>query len=78
MTLLAPGDSFPTLTLTQVGGDPVALPDVFDGGYGVVLFYRGSWCPYCSAQLRAFQRAKDRAGRGGRGRRHTTHSCALG
>jgi peroxiredoxin len=23
----------------------------------VVLFYRGAWCPYCSAQLRAFQRA---------------------
>ena len=21
------------------------------------LFYRGSWCPYCNAQLRAFQRA---------------------
>jgi hypothetical protein len=27
------------------------------GGFGVVLFYRGSWCPYCNAQLRAFQRA---------------------
>jgi len=24
-----------------------------------VLFYRGSWCPYCNAQLRAFQRAYD-------------------
>jgi peroxiredoxin len=35
------------------------VPDVFDGGYGVVLFYRGSWCPYCNAQLRAFQRATD-------------------
>jgi peroxiredoxin len=22
-----------------------------------VLFYRGSWCPYCNAQLRAFERA---------------------
>jgi peroxiredoxin len=22
-----------------------------------VLVYRGSWCPYCNAQLRAFQRA---------------------
>ena len=28
--------------------------------FGVVLFYRGSWCPYCNAQLRAFQRASDR------------------
>jgi peroxiredoxin len=25
----------------------------------VVLFYRGSWCPYCNAQLRAFQRSLD-------------------
>ncbi|MFY9846245.1 MAG: redoxin domain-containing protein [Trebonia sp.] len=23
----------------------------------MVLFYRGAWCPYCNAQLRAFQRA---------------------
>jgi peroxiredoxin len=26
----------------------------------VVLFYRGSWFPYCNAQLRAFQRPLDR------------------
>jgi peroxiredoxin len=59
MTLLHPGDPFPTLTLTQPGGKSRSVPDVFDGGYGVVLFYRGSWCPYCNAQLRAFQRATD-------------------
>src|SRR5262249_43800933 len=28
------------------------------GHYGVVLMYRGSWCPYCNAQLSAFARAK--------------------
>jgi peroxiredoxin len=28
----------------------------------VVLFYRGSWCPYCNAQLRAFQRSVDSLG----------------
>lgn len=59
MTLLAPGDQFPTLTVHQAGGGPLTLPDVFDGAFGVVLFYRGSWCPYCNAQLRAFQRAQD-------------------
>jgi len=26
----------------------------------VILFNRGSWCPYCNAQLRAFQRSLDR------------------
>jgi peroxiredoxin len=29
------------------------------GRFGVVLFYRGAWCPYCNAQLSAFQRALD-------------------
>jgi len=28
--------------------------------FSVILFYRGSWCPYCNAQLRAFQRSLDR------------------
>ena len=33
------------------------MPETFSGQFGVVLFYRGAWCPYCNAQLRAFQRA---------------------
>jgi peroxiredoxin len=33
------------------------IPDAFAGDFGVVLFFRGSWCPYCNAQLRAFERA---------------------
>jgi peroxiredoxin len=60
MPLLNPGDRFPALELTTPGGETVALPDALAGDYGVVLFYRGSWCPYCNAQLRAFQRAKDK------------------
>jgi peroxiredoxin len=36
------------------------LPDALAGHYGVVLLLRGAWCPYCNAQLRAFQRAQDR------------------
>lgn len=59
MTLLSPGDRFPTLAVGLVGGDTLTLPDALDGHYGVVLFNRGSWCPYCNAQLRAFQRAQD-------------------
>jgi peroxiredoxin len=31
----------------------------------VVLFYRGSWCPYCNAQLRAFERAGERLAKTG-------------
>ena len=58
MALLHPGDKFPALTVAQVGGGSLQLPDALDGQFGVVLFYRGAWCPYCNAQLRAFQRAK--------------------
>ncbi|HEX3840934.1 MAG TPA: peroxiredoxin family protein [Acidimicrobiales bacterium] len=59
MTLLNPGDQFPALTLALPGGHSLALPDALAGGFGIVLFYRGSWCPYCNAQLRAFQRASE-------------------
>lgn len=59
MPLLNPGDQFPTLNLTQPGNEDLSLPEAFDGGYGVVLLNRGAWCPYCTAQLRAFQRATD-------------------
>ena len=52
MTLLHPGDPFPTISLHQPGGRPCRCPDVLAGGFGVVLFNRGSWCPYCTAQLR--------------------------
>ncbi|MGH3398729.1 MAG: redoxin domain-containing protein, partial [Streptosporangiaceae bacterium] len=57
MPLLHPGDAFPELSLTIPGGRTVTVPETFAGQFGVVLFNRGSWCPYCNAQLRAFQRA---------------------
>ena len=60
MTLLHPGDPFPTLTVALPEGRTLRLPDALAGHYGVILFYRGSWCPYCNAQLRAFQRSLDR------------------
>jgi peroxiredoxin len=58
-TLLNPGDQFPPVTVMLTGGNSLTLPEALAGGFGVVLFYRGSWCPYCNAQLRAFQRAAD-------------------
>ncbi|MGQ5653662.1 peroxiredoxin family protein [Streptomyces sp. EKR5.2] len=60
MTLLHPGDAFPALPLTQAGGQTLTVPDALADNFGVVLFYRGSWCPYCTAQLRAFQRVGER------------------
>jgi peroxiredoxin len=58
-SLLHPGDTFPALPLALPGGSTVSTPDLLEGHYGVVLFFRGSWCPYCNAQLRAFERAQD-------------------
>lgn len=58
-TLLSPGDRFPRIDLALVGGGTLALPDAFAGRFGVVLFNRGAWCPFCTGQLRAFQRASD-------------------
>jgi len=57
MPLLNPGDPFPRLTIDTTDGQALTLPDAFAGEFGVVLFYRGAWCPYCNAQLRAFERA---------------------
>jgi peroxiredoxin len=59
-SLLANGQVFPDLAVRIVGGQTLAIPGNLEGAYAVVLFYRGSWCPYCCAQLAAFSRAYDR------------------
>ena len=59
-TLLHPGGQFPALTVALPGGGTLRLPDDLAGHFGVILFYRGSWCPYCNAQLSAFQHSLDR------------------
>jgi len=57
MPLLHPGDTFPQLNLSIPGAQAIQVPGWFDREFGVVLFNRGAWCPYCTAQLRAFRRA---------------------
>ncbi|WCD94219.1 peroxiredoxin family protein [Streptomyces sp. HUAS 31] len=65
MGLLNAGAEFPALRVSTVGGGTVDIRQQLAGSFGVVLFYRGSWCPYCTAQLRAFQRASDRFAQAG-------------
>jgi peroxiredoxin len=67
MSLLHPGDKFPELTLTVPGGQEISVPGSLAGEFGVVLFNRGAWCPYCTAQLRAFQRADESLAQAGVG-----------
>lgn len=57
MGRLSNGHTFPKLQIPAVGGGTLSLPEDLAGHFGVVLLYRGSWCPYCNAQLSAFQRA---------------------
>jgi len=59
MTMLKPHDTFPRTIVTPAGAGDLVLPDAFAGDVGVVLFTRGSWCPYCNAQLQGFQVAQD-------------------
>ena len=60
MNLLHPGDPFPPLSVALPGGETLELPAAVAGDWAVVLLFRGSWCPYCNAQLRAFERAQDK------------------
>jgi peroxiredoxin len=48
------------MSLQLAGGERLNVPAALVGHYSVVLVYRGAWCPYCNAQLRAFERAHDR------------------
>jgi peroxiredoxin len=57
MSRLRNGQPFPSFQVPAVGGGAISLPDDLADAYGVVLIYRGSWCPYCNAQLAAFSRA---------------------
>jgi len=50
---LAVGAHAPAVTLTDMEGDQVDLAKVFAEKPTVLVFYRGSWCPFCSQQLAA-------------------------
>ncbi|MDQ2759290.1 MAG: peroxiredoxin family protein [Actinomycetota bacterium] len=58
--MLNNGDTFPSLTLDAVGSGAISLPADLAGDFGVVLIYRGAWCPYCNAQLAGYARAEDK------------------
>ncbi len=56
-THLANGQQMPALSVPRVGGGTISLPGDLAGSFGVVLIYRGAWCPFCNAQLSGFARA---------------------
>lgn len=60
MPQLSNGQTFPHLETPVAGRTALSLPADLHGSYGVVLFYRGAWCPFCNTQLSAFQRSAER------------------
>jgi peroxiredoxin len=60
MTRLQNGQTLPAFDVPTVGGSTISIPQSLRGSYGVVLIYRGAWCPYCQAQLAGFQRANEK------------------
>ncbi|MEU8346286.1 Peroxiredoxin [Actinomadura meyerae] len=56
---LAIGDRAPDFELPDARGGRVRLADRLATGPVVLTFYRGSWCPYCNLELRAYQSRLD-------------------
>jgi peroxiredoxin len=50
-----PGDRMPGGSLFDVTGQPTTLGQALGSRPGVIVFYRGGWCPYCNIALRAYQ-----------------------
>lgn len=50
---LKTGDRFPDFMLASAEGHLVSSQRLLERGPAVLSFYRGRWCPYCSAELRA-------------------------
>ena len=60
------GKPLPNFTAVDERGDPVRSTDLH-GAPAVILFVRGSWCPFCNAQVKRLTRYyKDIVDLGGR------------
>ena len=55
--MLANGQVFPALNVAAVASGIIRLPDALSRGFGVVVVYRGDWCPFCNEQLASLQGA---------------------
>jgi peroxiredoxin len=53
--VLTVGSPFPDGALIDAEGAPTTLEAVLAGAPGVVVFYRGAWCPYCNIALRTYR-----------------------
>ncbi|HWE13559.1 MAG TPA: peroxiredoxin-like family protein [Solirubrobacteraceae bacterium] len=49
------GTELPDVGLLDPHGAQTTLLSTLDGRRGVLVFYRGAWCPYCNIALAAYQ-----------------------
>ena len=65
MPALQNGQIFPHLEIPSIGGGFIDLPHDLAGSFGVVLIYRGHWCPFCNEQMASFAGATEALAREG-------------
>jgi len=53
--VVAVGDRLPEVPLVEPSGEKTTLAAAVAGAASVVVFYRGSWCPYCNLTLKTYQ-----------------------
>ena len=49
------GYRFPDFNLRNTNNQMIHLNELLNKGKVIVTFFRGSWCPYCSVELKALQ-----------------------
>ncbi len=49
------GDKAPSFSLSNATGKRISLDELLQHGSVVLTFYRGTWCPYCSLELKTYQ-----------------------
>ncbi|TKH42860.1 alkyl hydroperoxide reductase [Paenibacillus terrae] len=56
---LSLGTKAPEFSLLDFTGQTITLSEATAKGPVVLIFYRGSWCPFCNLELQAYQRIMD-------------------
>lgn len=59
-TTVAVGDKAPVVVFRDLDGHAVALRDLIATKPTVIVFYRGSWCPFCMRHLAALGEIQDK------------------
>ncbi len=53
------GEKAPDFSLSNALDKTIKLSDLLQKGKVVLVFYRGTWCPYCNLQLAHYQKSLD-------------------